>query len=114
MARPERTKPKTKEPPGKGARKPGAGSRPTTGRVTPKGGHQPAAPASGRYTPPIQRVEKVSPRWVPVLMFSLLILGMLIIVANYLEVLPGEAKNEYLFLGLGMITAGFVTATKYR
>ncbi len=106
MARPERSQPKTNEPPGKGARKPGAGSRPTTGRVTPKG--------SGRYTPPIPKEHKVSPRWVPVLMFTLLIVGMLVIIANYLEVLPGDAKNEYLFVGLGLITAGFITATKYR
>lgn len=114
MARPQRTKPKTNEPPGKGARKPGPGSRPTTGRVTPKGGTPAASSPSGRYTPPVRREEKVSPRWVPVVMFALLIVGMLIIVANYLEVLPGDAKNEYLFLGLGLITAGFITATKYR
>jgi len=114
MARPERSNPKTKEPPGKGARKPGPGSRPTTGRVTPKGTSRVTPTSSGRYTPPIPREEKVSPKWVPVLMFVLLIAGMLIIIANYLEVLPGDAKNEYLFLGLGMITAGFITATKYR
>ena len=106
MARPERSRPKVKEPPGKGARKPAPASRPTTGRVTPKG--------SGRYTPPIPKEEKVSPRWVPVLMFALLILGMAVIVTNYLEVLPGDAKNTYLFLGLGLITAGFITATQYR
>jgi hypothetical protein len=93
---------------------PGAGSRPTTGRVTPKGGHQVTPTLSGRYTPPIPREYKVSPRWVPILMFVLLIGGMLVIISNYLEVLPGDAKNAYLFLGLGMITAGFITATKYR
>lgn len=114
MARPERTNPKTKEAPGKGARKPGAGSRPTTGRVTPKGGHQVAPTLSGRYTPPIPKEQKVSPRWVPVVMFTLLALGMVIIICNYLEVLPGDAKNEYLFLGLGLITAGFIAATRYR
>ena len=106
MARPERTRPKTNEPPAKGARKGTPAGRPTTGRVTPKG--------SGRYTPPIPKEEKVSPRWVPVLMFALLGLGMVIIIANYLEVLPGDAKNEYLFVGLALITAGFITATKYR
>ena len=108
MARKDRSHSRTKEAPGKGegARRPGAGSRPTTGRVTPKG--------SNRYTPPIPREEKVSPKWVPILMFTLLILGMVIIIANYLEVLPGDAKNSYLFVGLGMITAGFITATKYR
>ena len=106
MARPERSRPKAKEPPGKGAKRSAPAARPSTGRVTPK--------MSNRYTPPIPREEKVSPRWVPVMMFTLLILGMVIIVANYLEVLPGDAKNTYLFLGLGLITAGFITATKYR
>lgn len=114
MASSERSDPKSKEPPGKGARKPGAGSRPTTGRVTPKGGHPVEPTLSGRYTPPIPREYKVSPKWVPILMFFLLIAGMLVIICNYLEVLPGDAKNSYLFLGLGMITGGFITATKYR
>ena len=106
MARPERGRPKEKEPPGKGARRSTPAARATTGRVTPKG--------SGRYTPPIPKEQKVSPKWVPILMFTLLIAGMVVIVANYLEVLPGDAKNTYLFLGLGMITAGFITATRYR
>ncbi|HUR18154.1 MAG TPA: cell division protein CrgA [Acidimicrobiales bacterium] len=88
-----------------------------SGRVTPKG---PAGkgratpPPSGRYTPPIPKEQKVSPRWVPVVMFTLLLLGMAIIVSNYLEILPGDAKNEYLFLGLGFITGGFIAATQYR
>ena len=114
MARSARSKSKTKEPPGKGARKPGAGSRATTGRVTPKGTGTDRAVLSGRYTPPIPKEYKVSPKWVPIMMFTLLLGGMLVIIANYLEVLPGDAKNTYLFLGLGMITAGFITATKYR
>jgi hypothetical protein len=75
-------------------------------------------PASGgRYTPPIPREVKVSPRWVPVLMFTLLIAGLLVIILNYLGVLPtksGEASNWYLLLGLGFITGGFITATGYR
>src|SRR5215204_4872289 len=48
-----------------------------TGRVTPKGttpaGRRPSS--SSRYTPPVPREQKVSPRWVPVLMFALLGLG---------------------------------------
>ena len=40
--------------------------------------------------------------------------GVLIIVLNYLGLLPGEASNGYLFLGLGFITAGFLLATQYR
>jgi hypothetical protein len=34
--------------------------------------------------------------------------------ANYLGLLPGGAKNSYLLVGLGFITGGFVTATRYR
>jgi hypothetical protein len=110
----------------------------TTGRVTPKGtaprgapakgatakgamtaaaGQTPAgrvAPASSRYTPPVVRSQKVSPRWVPVLMFALLGLGVLTIILNYLGVLPGSSDNRYLLAGLAAITGGFVTATQYR
>lgn len=80
-----------------------------TGRVTPK--------STGRYTPPIPKEYKVSPRWVPVLMLTLLLLGMVIIVSNYLPgagILPGDTDNKYLLLGLALITGGFVTATRYR
>lgn len=105
MAKPERIRPKAGEPSTRGARRSKPAARPSS-RVTPKG--------SNRYTPPIPKEMKVSPRWVPVLMFTLLVLGMVVIVANYLELLPGDAKNTYLFLGLGFITAGFITATRYR
>jgi hypothetical protein len=88
------------------------GARPGTGRVTPKGSNR--ATPSGRYTPPVPKQQRVSPTWVPVLMFTLLIAGVLVVIANYLSLLPGEASNMYLFLGLGFITAGFITATRYR
>jgi len=56
----------------------------------------------------------VSPRWVPVLMFALLGLGMLTIVANYLNLVPGDASNGWLIGGLVMITGGFLVATQYH
>lgn len=83
-------------------------------RVTPKSGGRTTQPSTGRYTPPIPREQKVSPPWVPALMFSLLGLGALVIVLNYLGVLPGEQSNGYLLLGLGLITGGFITATQYH
>jgi hypothetical protein len=67
-----------------------------------------------RYTPPPPKKRPPSPLWVPVTMFTLLGLGMVIVIINYLGVLPGGAKNGYLFLGLGLITAGFLLATQYR
>lgn len=80
------------------------------GRVTPK---KTAAPP-GRYTAPIPRDVKVSPIWVPIIMFTLLGLGMIVIVINYLGLLPGGADNKYLLIGLVLITAGFIAATRYR
>jgi len=93
-------------------RRTGAASRRTRGgRTTPKASATP--PATGRYTPPIPRSQKVSPRWVPILMFALLIAGVVVIVANYLDLL-GDASNTKLLLGLGLITGGFITATNYH
>ena len=71
-------------------------------------------PPSGRYTPPIPREHKVSPRWVPALLFFFLLSGAAVIVLNYLSLLPGGADNRYLLLGLGLISGGFVTATRYH
>ena len=87
------------------------------GRVTPKGGAPAATPrpeASSRYTPPVPQQQKVSPPWVPVLMFTLLAIGLVIIFCNYLGVLPGGTKNSYLLIGLGAILGGIMTATQYR
>ena len=93
--------------PVKPTKKPGRPGSATSGRVTPK--------ATGRYTPPVPKSEKVSPKWVPIVMFGSLGLGMLIILANYVSLLPGdEPSNMYLLLGLVFITLGFVTATRYH
>ena len=104
-------------------RTPGKQARPT-GRVTPKGGKGASAKedrskgrtpeGTGRYTPPIPREQKVSPRWVPALMFFFLLSGAAVILVNYLGLLPGEADNRYLLLGLALITGGFITATRYH
>ena len=82
------------------------------GRVTPKGT---GSAASGRYTPPIPREMKVGARWVPWVMGALLITGMLVIITNYMNLLPGsDPSNWYLLGGLGLITAGFIVATRWR
>jgi hypothetical protein len=91
----------------------------TPGRVTPKGGparrNSPAGTtSSGRYTAPIPREFRSSPWWVPVLILTFFGLGLLSILLNYLGLLPGGASNGYLFLGLGLIVAGFIAATRYH
>jgi hypothetical protein len=104
-------------------RGPGKQAR-STGRVTPKGGKGAATkvdPSKGRtpeesrrYTPPIPREQKISPRWVPALMFFFLLTGAAVILLNYLGLLPGNADNRYLLVGLALITGGFITATRYH
>ncbi len=54
-----------------------------------------------------------SPWWVPAIMFTLLIAGALVIMANYMGVF-GDPSNVYLVVGLGAILGGIITATQYR
>jgi hypothetical protein len=109
----------TPVPEKKKERRPGGSihARPATaakgGRVTPPKGSEKSP--TGRYTPPIPQEYKVSPRWVPIAMGILLIGGMLTIVTNYLNLLPGpNPSNSYLLGGLGLITLGFIVATRWR
>lgn len=47
-------------------------------------------------------------------MFTLLTLGAVVIVLNYLSFVPGGVSNWYLLGGLGLILGGIVTATQYH
>jgi hypothetical protein len=94
---------------------PGTGA--VTGDAIATDGSSPSA--SGRYTPPARpqgggTMNMPSPRWVPILMFSLLGVGTLLIIMNYLELLPGAPSNWYLVGGLVGVLSGIVTATQYR
>jgi hypothetical protein len=89
------------------------------GRTTPKGGvvGRPTRDSdptpSARYTPPIPREVKVSPMWVPILMFAFLGVGTLVILINYTGVV--WATNNWVLLGgLTAILAGIITATQYH
>jgi hypothetical protein len=89
------------------------------GRVTPKGttprsGSRTGTVTSGRYTAPIPREVRSSPWWVPAIMLALFGLGVICILLNYVGVLPGGASNVYLLVGLGLIIAGFIVATRYH
>ncbi|MFA5566171.1 MAG: cell division protein CrgA [Acidimicrobiia bacterium] len=99
------------------------------GRVTPKGtrpgdarrravaedttaSHAPAA--STRYTPPTPANQKptFTAPWVVPVMFALLGVGIIVIVLNYMGLLPGATSNWYLIVGLAAILGGIVTATQ--
>jgi hypothetical protein len=89
--------------------------------VTPKGGAQKNASlgrytdaeSGGRYTRAIPKETKVSPSWYGPLLLGLLLLGVLIILLNYLSVF-GTPSGWLLLLGLVVIGVGFALATRYR
>ncbi len=67
-----------------------------------------------RYTPPAPKKAPASRLWVPVTMFTTMLTGVAVVILNYLELLFGEASNNFLFVGLGLITGGFVLSTRLR
>ncbi|HEX5616020.1 MAG TPA: cell division protein CrgA [Acidimicrobiia bacterium] len=67
-----------------------------------------------RYTPPPPKKAPPSPLWWSALMGTLLVLGLVVILANYLGGLPGDTENRYLLLGLALISGGFLMTTSLR
>lgn len=64
---------------------------------------------SGRYTPP-SHINDESPRWVPILMLGLFILGGVAIICRYLF----WDSNVPMIAGMVGLLAGLYTATKWR
>lgn len=105
--------------PGRAQRK----GRSAEGRATSKGtaprgasrvGRYTSAEESGRYTPPIPKDVRRSPRWYGPAVLAVLVLGVLTILLNYISVLPGSVTVWYLVGGLAMIFVGFLMATRYH
>ena len=68
-----------------------------------------------RYTAPPPKKAPPSKLWVPAAMVALLACGLIVIVTNYLNLLPGaDTENRYLLLGIVLISGGFLMATNYR
>ena len=85
-----------------------------TSKAKPRG-TKPVKAKPGRYTPPTPKGAKRSPLWVPVAMFTCLVLGVVVIGGNYLGILPGgEASNNFLIIGLVLLVTGFVLSTFFR
>jgi hypothetical protein len=111
--------PKANTGPGRAQRK----GRSAEGRTTTKGtvsrsasrvGRYTSPEESGRYTPPIPKEVRRSPRWYGGVVLGLLVVGVLTILLNYLTVLPGSVTVWYLITGLVLIFAGFLMATRYH
>ena len=67
-----------------------------------------------KVTPPKAKTLPPSKLWVPALMFSLLGIGVTVIVTNYFGILPGGANNKFLLIGIAQVTGGFIVATMLR
>ena len=75
--------------------------------------------ANRRPTPPSHKPTAVdakgpSPMWYVVTMFGLMAVGLVMILANYVGLLPGGTSNTYLIIGLAGIGIGFAMTMNYR
>jgi hypothetical protein len=68
----------------------------------------------GRVTKARPRGYDHSPRWYGALVLALLVVGVLVIVLNYLGVLPGSTSAWWLVGGLVTMFVGFFLATQYK
>lgn len=95
--------------------KPGPGKAQKKGRSS--GGRTTAAVRSvqnDRYTPPIPKNAKTSPRWMGILVIGLMVLGVVVVILNYAALLPGGVNNLWLIAAIGSIFVGLILATRYH
>jgi hypothetical protein len=72
------------------------------------------APQTGRYTKPVPKSVRRSARWYGPTVLLLLVGGVLVVVLNYLTVLPGSVSVWYLIGGIVALFVGFLMATRFR
>jgi hypothetical protein len=97
---------KARPGPGKAQKK----GRSAGGRTT----ETPKSVQSNRYTPPIPKNVKTSPRWMGITIIVLFLLGVLVVILNYADLLPGGVNNLWLVAAIAAIFAGLILATRYH
>jgi hypothetical protein len=94
--------------PGKAQKK----GRSSGGRTT-AAGTKPSV-QSTRYTPPVPKNAKTSPRWFGLVIIAMFVLGALVVILNYADLLPGGVNNAWLIAAIGFIFIGLIMATRYH
>jgi hypothetical protein len=64
--------------------------------------------------PPPKKRPKASPRWYGFLVLGLILVGVALIILNYMDLIPGGTRSLWLWTGLGFIAVGFGAATRWR
>jgi uncharacterized membrane-anchored protein len=98
---------KAKAGPGKAQKK----GRSSGGRTTTPGQ---ASVQSTRYTPPIPKNAKTSPRWMGILIIVMFVIGVAVVILNYTGLLPGGVNNLWLLAAIAAIFVGLILATRYH
>ena len=76
--------------------------------------------ASKRPTPPKKQAtseveeQGASPAWYIGLMFGLMAVGIVVILLNYMGLVPGGTDSKWLLGGLGMFGIGFAMTLNFR
>ncbi len=67
-----------------------------------------------RYTPPIAKNVRTSPRWMGPAIVGFFLLGVVVVILNYVGLLPGGVNNLWLLAAIGSIFVGLLLATRYH
>ncbi|MGD0312881.1 MAG: cell division protein CrgA [Acidimicrobiales bacterium] len=97
---------KAKPGPGKAQKK----GRSAGGRTTDAG----RTTTSSRYTPPVPKNVRTSPRWMGPAIIGFFLLGVVIVILNYTGLLPGGVNNLWLVAAIAAIFVGLIMATRYH
>jgi len=66
------------------------------------------------HKPPPPKEVKVSPTWYIVLMGTLMAVGVIVIILNYIGLMPFDDPINWLYVGLGSIGVGFMMTLNFN
>ena len=89
------------------------GTKPTR-HVGSNTGRYLSAHERGRYTPPVPKSTHHSPAWFGPTIIALFLLGLLLLILNYVGVMPGGTSAWYIVAGVFVIFLGFAATLRYH